>query len=380
MNGSVALDTAAEAHSVRAEDSFDIAALDEWLRGVLAAQGQPLAEDFQPEVGQFPGGASNLTFLVRYRSAGDESGASAGEPRDLVVRMPPRGTKAASAHNMRREFEIQLRLRPQFPTVPLVLAYAPAEGSPIGTEFYVMERAEGTILRADLPTDVAERGAAADLGDRLFDLLADLHSVDVESAGLEEFYRGPGYVQRQVAGWSGRYRAARTDDAPAGDAIMGWLADHQPADVGARMIHGDWRFDNVVLNPKTLDPVAVLDWELATVGDPLMDLGSALAYWVQPNDDDFFQGFRRQPSNAPGMPTRREIVDRYLERTGYYCEDWRFYEVFGLFRLAVIAQQIWYRYSRGETNNPAFRQFGPAVDYLMWRCADRIGSGAVLRK
>ena len=146
------------------------------------------------------------------------------------------------------------------------------------------------------------------------------------------------------------------------------------ADVGARLIHGDWRFDNLVLDSNSLAPVAVLDWELATVGDPLMDLGAALAYWVQPDDDDFFQGFRRQPSNAPGMPTRAQIVARYLERTGYPCDDWRFYEVFGLFRLAVIAQQIWYRYSRGETSNPAFRQFGPAVDYLMWRCADRIGS------
>jgi aminoglycoside phosphotransferase (APT) family kinase protein len=378
MTGTGVLDTAAEVRPVRDEDGFDVAALDSWLRGVLQAQGQPLAVDVSPQVGQFPGGASNLTFLVRYPEIEGAGGSPTPTMRDLVVRMPPRGTKAASAHNMRREFEIQLRLRSQFPTVPQVLAYAPAEGSPIGTEFYVMERAEGIILRADLPTEVAAGSASGHLGLRLFDLLADLHSVDVELAGLEEFYRGPGYVQRQVAGWSGRYRAARTDDAPAGDAIMGWLADNQPADVGARVIHGDWRFDNVVLDAATLDPVAVLDWELATVGDPLMDLGSSLAYWVQPNDDDFFQGFRRQPSNAPGMPTRREIVERYLERTGYYCEDWRFYEVFGLFRLAVIAQQIWYRYSRGETSNPAFRQFGPAVDYLMWRCADRIGSGAAV--
>ncbi|MCB9413093.1 MAG: phosphotransferase family protein [Actinobacteria bacterium] len=373
MTGGGAGDTADEARAVRDEDAFDVAALDDWLRGVLAAQGQELADGAGPEVRQFPGGASNLTFLVRYRADGPPD-ADGDDYRDLVVRMPPRGTKAASAHNMRREFEIQLRLRPQFPTVPLVLAYSPADGSPIGSEFYVMERARGIILRADLPPSVADDPKAAILGDELFDLLADLHSVDVEAAGLEEFYRGPGYVERQVSGWSGRYRAARTDDAPAGDAIMGWLADNQPADVGARLIHGDWRFDNLVLDSNSLAPVAVLDWELATVGDPLMDLGAALAYWVQPDDDDFFQGFRRQPSNAPGMPTRAQIVARYLERTGYPCDDWRFYEVFGLFRLAVIAQQIWYRYSRGETSNPAFRQFGPAVDYLMWRCADRIGS------
>ncbi len=375
MSDDPVLDTAAEARAVRDEDAFDVAALDAWLRRVLASQGQELVDAATPEVRQFPGGASNLTYLVRYSGQAGTSGEPTSDYRDLVVRMPPRGTKAASAHNMRREFEIQLRLRPAFPTVPSVLAYTPAEGSPIGSEFYVMERARGVILRADLPPAVAENPRATGLGQELFDLLADLHSVDVQTTGLDEFYRGPGYVERQVSGWSDRYRAARTDDAPAGDAIMAWLAENQPADVGARLIHGDWRFDNVVLDAASLDPVAVLDWELATVGDPLMDLGAALAYWVQPNDDDFFQGFRRQPSNAAGMPTRAQIVERYLDRTGYACDDWRFYEVYGLFRLAVIAQQIWYRFARGETSNPAFRQFGPAVDYLTWRCADRIGSG-----
>lgn len=362
-----ALDTAAEAREVRTEDSFDLDAFDPWLRSVLAALGDGDMPDGAPLVRQFPGGASNLTYLVRYPGAADRP------DRDLVLRMPPRGTKAASAHNMRREFEIQLRLRAQFPTVPQVVVYAPEQDSPLGCEFYVMERAEGVILRADLPPSVAANPAAGALGSMLFDLLADLHSVDVEQAGLAEFYRGSGYVARQVEGWAGRYRASRTEDSPDGEAVMAWLAEHQPADVGARLIHGDWRFDNLVLSPQNLAPVAVLDWELATVGDPLMDLGASLAYWVQANDDDFFQGFRRQPSTAPGMPTRRQIVERYLDRTGYPCDDWRFYEVFGLFRLAVIAQQIWYRYSTGQTSNPAFRQFGPAVDYLMWRCGDRIG-------
>ena len=361
------LDTAAEAKQVRDEDAFDLAAFDPWLRSVLTAVGDPTVPAGAPQVRQFPGGASNLTFLVRYAGAADHP------DRDLVLRMPPRGTKAASAHNMRREFEIQLRLRAHFPTVPQVLAYAPAEDSPLGCEFYVMERARGVILRADLPATIAANPASRSLGTMLFDLLADLHGVDVEQADLAEYYRGPGYVARQVDGWSGRYRASRTEDSPDGEAVMDWLAEHQPADVGARLIHGDWRFDNLVLSADTLLPVAVLDWELATVGDPLMDLGAALAYWVQADDDDFFQGFRRQPSTAPGMPTRRQIVARYLERTGYECDDWRFYEVYGLFRLAVIAQQIWFRYSTGQTSNPAFRQFGPAVDYLMWRCGDRIG-------
>lgn len=356
----LALDTAAEARDVRAEDALEVRALDTWLRSSIpGGDGLP---GLLPQVRQFPGGASNLTYLVRY-----------GEERDLVLRMPPRGTKAASAHNMHREYELQRRLRGQFPTVPHVLAYAGAEESPVGAELYAMERARGIILRADLPDDVAGHQGASDLGLALFDLLADLHAVDFEAAGLGEFDRGPGYVRRQVDGWSRRYRDARTDDLPDGEEVMAWLEAEQPADVARRLIHGDWRFDNVVLDPDTLAPVAVLDWELATVGDPLMDLGSALAYWVQADDDAVFQAFRRQPSNAPGMPTREQIVARYLERTGLACRDWRFYEVFGLFRLAVIAAQIWFRYSTGQTSNPAFKQMGPAVDYLMWRCAELIG-------
>ncbi len=177
-------------------------------------------------------------------------------------------------------------------------------------------------------------------------------------------------MQRQVEGWSGRYRAARTDDVPDAQDVMAWLAAHQPADVGTRLIHGDWRFDNLVLDPDDLSSVrAVLDWEMATVGDPLMDLGASLAYWVQGDDDPVFQAFRRQPSNLAGMPTRDEVVAHYLARTGLTLPDagWTFYEVFGLFRLAVIAQQIWYRYSAGQTRNPAFAQFGAAVTYLIIR-------------
>jgi aminoglycoside phosphotransferase (APT) family kinase protein len=151
---------------------------------------------------------------------------------------------------------------------------------------------------------------------------------------------------------------------------MAWLDAHQPADVAARMIHGDWRFDNLVVDPDDLSRVrAVLDWEMATVGDPLMDLGAALAYWVQADDDPVFQMFRRQPSNVPGMPTRDEIVAHYLRRTGLALPPtgWRFYEVYGLFRLAVIVQQIWYRYRAGQTTNPAFAQFGAAVNHLIAR-------------
>ena len=348
-------DTAAAARDVRDEDALNVERVDAWLRSNVAELPPGL-----PKLWQFPGGASNLTYLAQYGGAGTH--------RDIVLRTPPRGKKAASAHNMRREYDIQRALAPQFAAVPRVLVYADAQKSPVGVEIYAMDRAEGIILRSDMPHELATPQIGTRLGRTLFDLLADLHEVEPAAAGLDSLYRGPGYVRRQVEGWSRRFRDARTDDVPDGELVMEWLAERQPEDVGACVIHGDWRFDNLVLDRQTLIPVAVLDWELATIGDPLMDLGAALAYWVEPGDDAPFRAFRRQPSNAPGMPTREEIVARYLAETGRGEVDWTFYEVYGLFRLAVIAQQIWYRYRAGHTTNPAFEQFGPAVGYLLGRC------------
>lgn len=344
---------------VRAEDAFDVAALDAWVRERVDLP------PGLPEVRQFRGGASNLTFLVRYPD------------RDLVMRRPPAGHKAASAHDMHREAEIQRMLAPWFPAVPEVLGYTD-DASVLGSEFYVMAHVPGLILRGDLPAGLAlEPTEARDLALGMFDSLADLHSVDIAASGLDTFWRGPGYVRRQVQGWSGRYRGALTDDVPDAEDVMAWLDAHQPEDVATRMIHGDWRFDNLVVDPDDLSRVrAVLDWEMATVGDPLMDLGASLAYWVQADDDTVFQMFRRQPSNLPGMPTREEVVAHYLERTGLALPPagWRFYEVYGLFRLAVIAQQIWYRYRAGQTTNPAFAPLGAAVNYLVTRAEGITGS------
>jgi aminoglycoside phosphotransferase (APT) family kinase protein len=206
--------------------------------------------------------------------------------------------------------------------------------------------------------------------------LVDLHSVDTSGSELSAFHKGQGYVRRQVEGWSRRYRQALTDDVPDAESVIAWLQVQQPQDVGACVIHNDWRFDNVVLDPGDLSRIrAVLDWELATVGDPFMDLGSALAYWVQADDDAGMQAFRMQPSNAAGMPSREEFVERYCELAGRPRPDWLFYEVFGLFRLAGIAQQIWYRYRNGQTSNPAFAPFGPAVVYLVSRCERLIAQG-----
>jgi aminoglycoside phosphotransferase (APT) family kinase protein len=339
------------AGAVRPGEELDVAALDRWLRALLPDL------DGLPEVTQYSGGASNWTYRLRYAN------------RDLVLRRPPAGTKARSAHDMAREYRIQHALAPWFPAVPAMIGLC-RDPEVIGAEFYVMERVDGPILRARLPHGVdlpPERARRLCL--HLIDTLVALHRVDPRAAGLDALGKGPGYARRQVEGWSARYVRARTWNVPTFARVRAWLREHTPDDVGACVIHNDWRLDNVVLDRS--DPtriVAVLDWEMATIGDPLMDLGSALAYWVEARDGWLMRSARRQPTDLPGMLRREEVVERYLQSSGLRPAHWAFYEVFGLFRLAVIAQQIYYRYHHRQTRNPAFRRFWVLVNYFDWRC------------
>lgn len=364
---------------MRAEDVFDVAAVDAWLRANAAPAHVASFGDDLPDVRQFPGGASNLTYQLTY--AGPDG------PRDLVLRRPPHGARGGSAHDMGREYRLQSALRPVFPLVPTMVAHC-TDNDVLGAEFYVMERLTGTILRGELTPDLADAVTPADLDalcGRAVDVLVDLHEVDLEASGLASFGKGDAYVARQVAGWIRRYEAARTDDVPDYADVTAWLDAEQPADLPLRcLVHNDFRFDNLVLagGPGTDEPftvTGVLDWELATTGDPLMELGSALAYWVQDDDDDVFVATRRQPTNLPGMWTRQQVVTAYAGRRGLEVDaaTWRFYEVFGLFRLAVILQQIWARYRAGLTSNPAFAGFGPMVGYLEQRCRRVIEAGPV---
>jgi len=335
--------------AVREEDRFDVAAMHAWLRGYVGF-------DELPEVMQFRSGASNLTYLLKYPG------------RELVLRRPPVGMKAASAHDMKREFLIQSRLQPVYPLVPSMIALCDDQ-SVIGSDFYVMDRVVGDIFRRDIPESVTAADVSV-MADSLINGLVQLHAVDASI--LSELNKGHGYVQRQVEGWSKRYRNALTDDVPNGEKVMAWLDANRPDDVDSCVIHGDWRIDNVVFDLEQARIVGVLDWELATVGDPLMDLGSALAYWVDRDDEPAFASLRRQPSHLPGMPTREEFVARYVQLSGRACADFTFYEVFGLFRLAVIIQQIWARYRAGQTTNPAFAGFGDAVNTLINRAEGKI--------
>ncbi|GAB4185878.1 MAG: phosphotransferase family protein [Wenzhouxiangellaceae bacterium] len=335
----------------RAGEALDIAAVDAWLKTqALNLSGVPTAR-------QYSGGASNWTYCLHYPE------------RDLILRRPPAGTKAKSAHDMGREFQVQQALKPHYPYVPEMLAWCQDE-SVIGAEFYVMERLQGIIPRANLPRGLQlDQAQVRQLCTNVIDRLVDLHQIDYRQAGLEFLFKGDGYARRQIEGWCGRFRKARTWNVRGAEPVMRWLNEHIPEDSGHCVIHNDWRFDNVVLNPdQPTEVIGVLDWEMATIGDPLMDLGSALAYWVQADDDRMLRATRRQPTHLPGMMSRQEVVEYYLQRSGRSIDNWVFYEVYGLFRLVVIIQQIYYRYHHKQTSNPAFKRFWLLANYLLWRC------------
>lgn len=332
----------AGAQEVREEDAFDEAAVEAWLQDKVPGR--------IVEVRQFTGGASNLTYLLRV----DHEGST----RDLILRRPPAGTKAKGAHDMGREHRIQAALAPVFPYVARMVGYC-EDSSVIGSEFYVMDRVDGHIPRRELGLDLPPE-RVRQLCTNVLDLLVDLHSVDPAAAGLESLGKGEGYVARQVGGWISRFEKVKTWNVPSWNRVMRWLDEVQPADVGTCLIHNDFRLDNVVFDhDDPTKPIALLDWEMATLGDPLMDLGSVVSYWVEAGDAGLYQRFRMQPSNAPGMLTRKEVVDYYCERTGISLteQEWAFYEVFGLFRLAVILQQIYYRYHNKQTTNPKFKSY-----------------------
>ncbi len=334
--------------TVRKGEALETQAVERFLKDRLDGLNGPL------DVTQFPSGFSNLTYMLR---VGD---------RELVLRRPPFGSKARSAHDMGREYRILQALHPIFPYAPRPLAYT-EDPAIMGCPFYVMERIKGIILRKDLPEGLhLSPHDARRLCQKLIDVQLELHAIDYRRAGLADFGRPEGYIQRQVEGWCRRYVAARTDDAPAFETIMAWLHDKMPtAPVRAAVIHNDYKLDNVVLDPDNpLNIIGVLDWEMATIGDPLMDLGNSLAYWVQADDPAELQAIRLMPTNIPGALTRKELVSRYCAASGLPVDGFDFYYCFGLFRLAVIAQQIYYRYCHGQTRDPRFKNLIFAVHSL----------------
>jgi aminoglycoside phosphotransferase (APT) family kinase protein len=340
---------------VREGEELDLERLRAWLaRQGLAADG--LA------VEQFPRGHSNLTYLVR---AGGQ---------ELVLRRPPIGSKVKSAHDMGREVRILTRLAPLYPQAPRIVAFCD-DSAVIGAPFLLMQRMSGVILRGPtLKVALAPERVRA-LCESFVDTLAALHAVDWRAAGLEGHPEG--YVRRQVEGWTRRWSDSKTDEIPEVDEIAGWLAARLPPERGAALIHNDFKYDNLVLDPA--DPariVGVLDWEMSTVGDPLMDLGTALGYWIEEGDDDALKSFAFGPTFAPGSLTRRELAARYGERTGRDVSGILFYYCFALFKTAVVAQQIYARFKAGLTRDERFASFIFGVQLLSQQAVRAAQAGA----
>ncbi len=350
-----------QAGAVRSGEELDVAKIAAFLKSIDGSlEGMPI-------VSQFPGGASNLTYLLSYAN------------RELILRRPPSGAKAKSAHDMLREANIMSELKPVYPYVPSVFATC-QDRAVMDSDFYVMERLRGIILRDKLPEGlVLSEADTRQLCLNVIDKMIALHQVDYQDAGLAHLGKGDGYVQRQISGWSERYRKARTDGAVDFESVMSWLNEKMPAtDVATCLIHNDFRFDNVVLDvDNPLNVIGVLDWEMATLGDPLMDLGNTLAYWVQADDEPQFKQMRRQPTHLLGMLTRKEVIAYYGEKTGYRTDHFDFYEIYGLFRLAVIVQQIYYRFHHGQTKNPQFAFFVHVTNYLEQRCKNLIAQSSI---
>jgi aminoglycoside phosphotransferase (APT) family kinase protein len=325
------------AGAVRPGEELDAARLAAWLKHRLPAGSAEV------EISQFPHGHSNLTYLVR-----------AGEA-EFVLRRPPFGNVVKTAHDMGREFRMLEALAPVYPEAPRPLLFCD-DAQVLGTPFYLMERRMGIVLRRELPGGLNLTPALADrVSASLVDTLVRLHGVDYQAAGLGSAGRPDGYVARQVCGWSERYIAAATEQIPEMDSVAGWMAGRVPAECGAAVVHNDFKFDNLLLDPDNPARVeAVLDWEMATVGCPLMDLGTALAMWIEAGDPKELLAAAMGPTHHPGMWSRERLAEAYAERSGRSVDGIAFHYTFGLFKLAVIVQQIYARYRRGLTGDPRF--------------------------
>ncbi len=313
-------------------------------------------------VSQFTGGFSNLTYCLHTAE------------KDYVLRRPPQGAAIQSAHDMAREFRVLTLLQGHYQPVPVPVLYC-ENPAIIGAPFYLMERLPGVILR---PSNTPQMNLAPALlrqiASSLVDNLVALHALDIEATGLAQLGRPEGYVERQVEGWTKRYRLAETDSIPAMNNMAAWIAQHIPVSQEPTLLHNDYKFDNVILDPNDLTQVrGVLDWEMATVGDPLMDVGAMLAYWMEAGDGESARHYNI--TWLPGQPTRQEVADHYARQSGRYLSGIMFYYVFGLFKNAVIAQQIYARWKKGHSQDARFGRLLPLVVELAERAEKTLNTG-----
>jgi len=337
-----------ETRPVRQGEEIDEHRLLDFLRSSRGTGGRELT------VEQFPAGSSNLTYLVRLRDA------------DYVLRRPPFGNTVKSAHDMKREFDVLSKLSAVYAPAPKPSLFCD-DLSVIGSEFYLMERRHGLIIRGALPDSWTHVGSLRpdDVCRSFIQNLADLHSLDLGQAGLESLGHADGYNRRQIEGWTKRYAAAKTHEHAELESAIEWLTSNIPAESGAALIHNDYKFDNIMLDPSDLTKVtAVLDWEMVTVGDPLMDLGTTLGYWMSIDAPGELLDMPFNPRAFMENISRRDLVDMYAESVGRAVPDMLFYYVFGTFKIAVIAQQIYARYVKGFTRDARFAAFDNFVAAL----------------
>ena len=329
---------------MRPGEQIDLSPLRSFLRHKLPAAGELF------EIRQFPGGHSNLTYLLHC------------EGGEYVLRRPPFGPVAPKAHDMAREFRVLQAVGPHFPYAPRVHLLC-EDNSVLGTVFYLMERRRGVILRREAApefsalTDYSQRASEA-----FIECLAELHSIDIRRGGLDSLGRPEGFLERQVRGWTERWELSKTTDLPQMQRLSGWLTRNRPVSQPPTLVHNDFKLDNVMLDPH--DPgrvVAVLDWEMTTVGDPLVDLGIVLCYWPEAEDPRVRREAISPLTTQRGWFRRKQLLERYHARTGLDLSAIRYYEVFGVFKLAVVLQQIYYRYFVGQTGDERFRDFDARV-------------------
>ncbi len=345
---SVGVKSENQAVAVRPGEELDLTRLEPFLRSHFPDESASI------RVKQFPSGHSNLTYLV-----------SLGE-RELVLRRPPFGSKVKTAHDMGREFRVLSKLHDVYSPAPKVLLHCEDE-SVLGAPFYLMEPIAGIIIRREVPAGVEFPAAIAKrLSESFIDNLARLHSLDYAAAELNDLGKPQGYLERQVRGWMERYHGAKTHEFPGIEKIFSWMQQHMPAASDAALIHNDYKYDNVVLDASDVTKiVGVLDWEMCTIGDPLSDLGTALAYWVEPGDPEDLKAIHWAPTDAPGTLSRAELVQRYAQKIGRDVSRISFYLAFAYFKIAVIVQQIYYRYQRGLTKDARFASMHAVVETLL---------------
>ncbi len=335
-----------QSSQVREGEQLNLEQLEPYLQAHLEADG-PLT------IEQFPSGYSNLTYLLKI---GDQQ---------FVLRRPPFGNQVKSAHDMGREYRVLSRLWSVYELAPRPFLYC-TDTDVIGSEFYVMERRTGAILRGKTPpAALAGPDSMSELCESFIENLARLHQLDYAEAGLGEIGKADGYVDRQIDGWIRRYEKAQIDDLPNLLALAGWLDKNRPTSQKTSLIHNDYKYDNLILDmerPQRI--IALLDWEMTTIGDPWMDVGTSLGYWIQADDPPELQGHAFGPTMVDGSLTRRELVERYIELTDHEPENPLFYYCYGLFKLAVIVQQIYARYVRGHTQDKRFSQLNRIVASL----------------